>query len=100
MTVASNHDASELADLRDPVAGWARRHSDSAVRRNADHAGRKPAFWATVADLGWLSLLVAEEYGGAGRDCPSRRSCSSAACQPVNARQVTIRRASMLARGK
>ena len=66
MTVASNQDASELADLRDAVAGWARRHSDSTVRCNADHAGLQPAFWATLADLGWLSLLSPRSTAAAG----------------------------------
>ena len=31
-----------------------------------DPRGYKPAVWAQMAELGWLGLLLPEEYGGAG----------------------------------
>ena len=34
-----------------------------------DPAGYDPALWSKMAELGWLGLLVPEEYGGSGLTC-------------------------------
>lgn len=37
-----------------------------ALRDAQDPAGFSPALWKQMAELGWVSILIPEEYGGAG----------------------------------
>ncbi|MDH5535139.1 MAG: acyl-CoA/acyl-ACP dehydrogenase [Betaproteobacteria bacterium] len=56
------------AMLRDSVADFAARASDIArVRRlRGDAAEYDRAVWRRMAELGWLGILVPEQYGGLG----------------------------------
>jgi alkylation response protein AidB-like acyl-CoA dehydrogenase len=41
-------------------------HADHRRRSAGDPLGYSPAIWKQFADLGWLALPIAEEYGGLG----------------------------------
>jgi alkylation response protein AidB-like acyl-CoA dehydrogenase len=54
--------------LADSVADFTGRGTDLArIRRlRGDPAGHDRAVWRSMADLGWLGILVPERYGGLG----------------------------------
>src|SRR5436309_15236813 len=60
--------SAEQDALRDAVRSTLAREAPSAfVRRMIDdEVGVSPELWSTMADLGWLGLLVPEADGGLG----------------------------------
>ncbi|GAA3122090.1 acyl-CoA dehydrogenase [Streptosporangium carneum] len=54
--------------LRESVTGWAQRNISPETVRDAVAAegGKRPAFWASLADQGLLGLHLPEEHGGSG----------------------------------
>lgn len=58
----------EQTMLKDSVARFVREQYDFDTRRAivASEAGMSQEFWAMFAELGWLSVPFAEEYGGYG----------------------------------
>ncbi len=54
--------------LRKTAREFLAKECPSAVVRQLmdDAAGYRPAMWKQMAELGWLGLLIPEEYGGAG----------------------------------
>jgi len=57
--------------LRSSVREFLERECSLAVVRAIAEAGKglPPALWTKLADLGWLGLIIPEEYGGAGLRC-------------------------------
>lgn len=60
--------SSEQQMLQDTVARLARDHYSFEAREGYYHseAGRSPAFWNQMAELGLCSVPIAQEYGGFG----------------------------------
>src|SRR5437660_4606617 len=60
--------SAEQDALRDAVRSTLAREAPSAfVRRMIDdEVGVSPELWSTMAELGWLGLLVPEAHGGLG----------------------------------
>jgi len=54
-----------LAMLRDSVTGFAARHPGPKALRERRDAGGK-GHWSTMAEAGWIGLLLPEQLGGAG----------------------------------
>jgi alkylation response protein AidB-like acyl-CoA dehydrogenase len=66
---SSGHDHASL--LRDSVTDFATRGTDlKRVRRlRGTRPGYERAVWQQMAELGWLGILVPEQYGGLGLGC-------------------------------
>ena len=60
----------EQTMLKDSVARFVREQYDFDTRRAivASETGMSQEFWTMFAELGWLSVPFAEEYGGYGGD--------------------------------
>jgi len=60
----------EQALLKDQAATWAREHAPVSAFRAMRDSGNPQCFdkgtWAEIAELGWASIVVPEEYGGVG----------------------------------
>ncbi|HMC40273.1 MAG TPA: acyl-CoA dehydrogenase [Acidimicrobiales bacterium] len=69
MPLAISDDHKALADT---VADFLAKHRALAANRELLEAPseERPAFWAELADLGWLGLHLPEEYGGSGFGLP------------------------------
>jgi alkylation response protein AidB-like acyl-CoA dehydrogenase len=69
MSIAISDDHRALAEV---VADFAvKQDTRGEARRLLDGAPEElPAFWASVAELGWLGLHVPEEFGGSGFGLP------------------------------
>src|SRR5437588_12672989 len=69
MPLAISDDHKALADT---VADFLAKHGALAANRELLEAPseERPAFWAELADLGWLGLHLPEEYGGSGFGLP------------------------------
>src|SRR2546423_1605709 len=65
--ISEEHEA-----LRESARDALARHCPPSVPRALLDAADEelPAFWTSIADLGWLGLHVEEEYGGSGYGLP------------------------------
>ncbi len=65
MSIALTDDHVELASVVREFAVDRKVRAQARDRLDAPEEAR-PTFWAEIAELGWLGLHVAEEYGGSG----------------------------------
>ncbi|MET4165882.1 MULTISPECIES: acyl-CoA dehydrogenase [Gordonia] len=65
MSIALTEDHVELASVVREFAVDRKVRAQARDRLDASEEAR-PTFWQEIADLGWLGLHVAEEYGGSG----------------------------------
>lgn len=65
---SSSSAAGHLAELADSVADFAERSGGVARMRRLRETGREydSTIWKQMAELGWLGILVPEEFGGLG----------------------------------
>lgn len=66
MSIALTEDHVELASVVRDFTVDRKVRAQARDRLDAAEEEARPAFWPEVADLGWLGLHVAEEYGGSG----------------------------------
>src|SRR5262245_58738971 len=67
-STADTSSAEQRRMLADSVTGFLGRGTDLArVRKLRETGGEHdPAVWKSMAELGWLGILVPERYGGLG----------------------------------